>query len=55
MFDRLDEVSDERINALGEIERDKFRVEPTIRESKEKIISDWRFHLKDDFAYQIQN
>jgi hypothetical protein len=55
MFDRLDEVSDERINALGEIKRDKFRVEPTIRESKEKIISDWRSHLKDDFAYQIQN
>jgi hypothetical protein len=26
MLDRLDEVSDERIKALGEIERDKLRV-----------------------------
>jgi hypothetical protein len=26
MFDRLHEVSDERMRALGEIERDKLRV-----------------------------
>jgi hypothetical protein len=26
MLDMLDEVSDERVNALGEIERDKLRV-----------------------------
>jgi hypothetical protein len=26
MFNRLDEVSDERIKVLGEIERDKLRV-----------------------------
>jgi hypothetical protein len=26
MLDRLDEVSDERMNTLGEIERDKLRV-----------------------------
>jgi hypothetical protein len=26
MLDRLDEMSDERVNALGEIERDKLRV-----------------------------
>jgi hypothetical protein len=26
MLDRLDEVSDERVNALGDIERDKLRV-----------------------------
>jgi hypothetical protein len=26
MLDRLDEVSDERIKALGEIKRDKLRV-----------------------------
>jgi hypothetical protein len=26
MLDRLDEASDERINALGEIKRDKLRV-----------------------------
>jgi hypothetical protein len=26
MIDRVDEVSDERIKALGEIERDKLRV-----------------------------
>jgi hypothetical protein len=27
MFDRLDEVSDERLKALGEIERDKLMVD----------------------------
>jgi hypothetical protein len=26
MLDRLDDVSDERVKALGEIERDKLRV-----------------------------
>jgi hypothetical protein len=26
MLDRLDEVSDERVKALGDIERDKLRV-----------------------------
>jgi hypothetical protein len=26
MFDKIDEVSDERVKALGEIERDKLRV-----------------------------
>jgi hypothetical protein len=26
MLDRIDEVSDERVKALGEIERDKLRV-----------------------------
>jgi hypothetical protein len=26
MLDRFDEVSDERVKALGEIERDKLRV-----------------------------
>jgi hypothetical protein len=26
MFDKLDEVSDERVKALGKIERDKLRV-----------------------------
>jgi hypothetical protein len=26
MFDRLDEVSDERVNALGRIKKDKLRV-----------------------------
>jgi hypothetical protein len=26
MLDRLDEVSDERVNALGEIKRDKLKV-----------------------------
>jgi hypothetical protein len=26
MLDRLDEVSDERVKALGEIDRDKLRV-----------------------------
>jgi hypothetical protein len=26
MLDRLDKISDERVNALGEMERDKLRV-----------------------------
>jgi hypothetical protein len=35
MLDRLDEVSDERIKALGEIEKDKLSVaKPTIKESR---------------------
>jgi hypothetical protein len=40
MLDRLDEVSDERVNALGEIERDKLRVATTYNKRvKKKIIS----------------
>jgi hypothetical protein len=37
MLDRLDEVSDERVKALGEIERDKLRVARAYnKEVKEK-------------------
>jgi hypothetical protein len=36
MFDRLDKVSDERIRALGEIERDKLRVAKAYKRVKEK-------------------
>jgi hypothetical protein len=37
MLDRLDEVSDERMRALGEIERDKLRVaRPYNKRVKEK-------------------
>jgi hypothetical protein len=37
MLDRLDEVSDERVKALGEIERDKLRVARSYSEKvKEK-------------------
>jgi hypothetical protein len=38
MLDRLDEVSDERIKALGEIERDKLRVARSYNKKvKEKL------------------
>jgi hypothetical protein len=37
MLDRLDEVLDERVKALGEIERDKLRVaKPYNKRVKEK-------------------
>jgi hypothetical protein len=36
MFDRLDKVSDERIRALGKIERDKLRVAKAYKRVKEK-------------------
>jgi hypothetical protein len=43
MLDRLDEVSDERVKALGEIERDKLRVARAYNKRvKEKL-----FQLKD--------
>jgi hypothetical protein len=51
MLDRLDKVSDERMRALGEIERDKLRVARSYNKRvKEKIISGQRSCLKDDFA-----
>jgi hypothetical protein len=38
MFDRLDKVSDERIKALGDIERDKLRVAKAYnKQVKEKL------------------
>jgi hypothetical protein len=38
MFNRLDKVSDERVKALGEIERDKLRVARTYNKKvKEKL------------------
>jgi hypothetical protein len=39
MLDRVDEVSDERMKALCEIERDKLRVARAYNKSKGKIIS----------------
>jgi hypothetical protein len=52
MLDRLDEVSDERVNALGEIERDKLRVAKGYNKRvKEKIISGQRSCLENNFAY----
>jgi hypothetical protein len=36
MLDRLDEASDERIRALGEIKRDKFRVARAFNKREEK-------------------
>jgi hypothetical protein len=52
MLDRLDEASDERIKALGEIEKDKLRVARAYNKRVEKIISSQRSHLEDDFAYR---
>jgi hypothetical protein len=41
MFDSLDEVSDERIKALGEIERDKLRIAKAYNKRvKEKSFQD---------------
>jgi hypothetical protein len=38
MLDSLDEVSDERLKALGEIERDKLRVARAYNKKVKKII-----------------
>jgi hypothetical protein len=54
MLDRLDEASDERIKALGEIERYKLRVTRAYNKSRGKIISCRRFYLEDDFDYRFQ-
>jgi hypothetical protein len=54
MLNRLDEVSDERVNALGEIERDKLRVAKCYNKRvKEKIISGQRSCLENNFAYWV--
>jgi hypothetical protein len=37
MLDRLDKVSDERVKALGEIERDKLRVARAYNKKVKKI------------------
>jgi hypothetical protein len=50
MLDRLDGVSDERVKALGEIERDKLRVAKSYNKSQEKNVLSRRPYLKDDFA-----
>jgi hypothetical protein len=43
MLDRLDEVSDEWVKALGEIERDKLRVDRAYN----KRVKEKSFHLGD--------
>jgi hypothetical protein len=43
MLDRLDEVSDERVKALGEIERDKLRV----ARAYNKKVKERSFHVGD--------
>jgi hypothetical protein len=54
MLNRLDEVSDERVNALGEIERDKLRVAKCYNKRvKEKIISGQRSCLENNFTYWV--
>jgi hypothetical protein len=54
MLGRLDEVSDERVKALGEIKRDKLSVVRAYNKRvKEKIISSRRPYLEDDFAFWI--
>jgi hypothetical protein len=54
MLDRLDEVSDERIKALGEIERDKLRVARSYNKKvKEFFFSSRRPCLEDDFTSRV--
>jgi hypothetical protein len=43
MLDRLDEAPDERIKALGEIEKDKFRVARAYNKRVKKKL----FHVRD--------
>jgi hypothetical protein len=52
MLDRLDEVSDKRVKALGKIERDKLRVASAYNKRvKENYFQ--RSCLEDDFAYRV--
>jgi hypothetical protein len=52
MLDRLDEVSDERVMALGEIERDKLRVARAYNKKVQgKIVLGQRPCLEHNFAY----
>jgi hypothetical protein len=53
MLNILDEVSDERVKALGEIERDKLRVAKAYNKSQGKIVLGRRSCLKDDFTYWV--
>jgi hypothetical protein len=53
MLDRLDKVSDERVKALGEIERDKLRVARAYNKKVKKIHFKLETYLEDDFAYWV--
>jgi hypothetical protein len=57
MLDRLDEVSDERVKALGEIERDKLRVtrayNKRVKEKSFQVRDLVRPCLEDSFAYWV--
>jgi hypothetical protein len=53
MLNILDEVSNERVKALGEIERDKLRVAKAYNKSQGKIVLGRRSCLKDDFTYWV--
>jgi hypothetical protein len=54
MLNRLDVVSDDRVKALGEIEREKLRVAKAYNKRvKKKIVSSGRPYLEDNFAYWI--
>jgi hypothetical protein len=53
MLDRLDEVSDERIKALGEIERDKLRVARSYNKKVKEFFSGRRPCLEDDFTSRV--
>jgi hypothetical protein len=54
MLERLNKVSDERVEALGKIERDTLRVARAYNKGvKEKIISGQRPCLEDDFTYWV--
>jgi hypothetical protein len=55
LLDRLDEESDERVKALGEIKKDKLRVARAYnKKSQGEIISGQRPHFENDFTYQVQ-
>ena len=47
MMDNIDEITDKRLKALKEIEKDKLRV---ARAYNNRVFSGWRFSLEDNFA-----
>ena len=50
MMDNIDEVTDKRLKALKEIEKDKLRMARAYKKSKTKIFSGWGSGLEDNFA-----
>ena len=51
MMDNIDEVTDKRMKALKEIEKDKLRVARAYNKKvKDKNFPDWRSSLEDNIA-----